>query len=152
MPYKLSNSYDGKTLTPPYTDGGWKQNVAGMEFAVAGAHGWPGWERNPATNKIYTATLRHISGKHRRSRDLAVAWDDLAHGRFHWSDQTISSMPWVERGDTYLSHWQFQLRHDFERFCQLYLYPNGGYAPDLPPPVKDQTTNQQDEEDPWDVH
>jgi hypothetical protein len=57
-------------------------------------------------------------------------------------------MPWVDGGETYLSHWQFQLRTDFEEFCRRYLYTNNGYAPNLPP----SESAAEELEDHWDVH
>lgn len=122
-------------LTPAYTEGGWKQMVASLEFSRGYAQGLPGWERDPATGSLYCVELGHTKGTHRRSKNIAVEWDDLATTRFHLSERSHHGGIFIDDGDTYTSHWTFATKADRDRFKQL--YDRKGWAPLLDPNRKE---------------
>lgn len=105
---------------------GWRRKLLTWHWHEVSFARYPGWDlegprpdlqpgerdrRNPPFVK-----LTHVHGKGRSSSELAIAWDDIAVGRFYTRDWTKSGIPFVRDGETYWSGWWFEYAADRDRF------------------------------------
>ncbi len=82
--------------------------------------GYPTWERseeNPDVPPFVQLTI--TKGEGRSSRDLAVAFDDIAQANFYYRDWTDSGLPFIKDKESYRSCFWFALRSDRENFLEL---------------------------------
>lgn len=97
----------------------WNKALPSWDFYKIQLDGYPSWERGP-DGEVGFVYLRLKKGKTKSSRDIAIAFDDIAQGNFYYRDHTDSSMPWLDKDEIYHSSFLFAKQEDKDRFLELY--------------------------------
>lgn len=97
----------------------WNKNLHGWNFYEIQANGYIGWDK--INDKVpYYVLLETVKGRDKSSHDIAIQFDDISHGNFHWRDFTKSSLPFVDDGEIYWSGFTFQFAEDAKKFVEMY--------------------------------
>lgn len=80
---------------------------------------YPGWDRDPGDKQPPRVDVSCVTGRGVQSRDLAVAFDDIADSAFYYRDFTDDGIPFVRDGDAYRSSFWFARLADKGRFLRL---------------------------------
>ena len=97
----------------------WNNNLGSSDFYEIQANGYIGWDKING-KEPYFVMLETIKNKDKSSHEIAVNFDDISHGNFHWRDWTKSSLPFVDEGEIYWSGFTFQFTEDAKKFVELY--------------------------------
>jgi len=97
----------------------WNKNLGSSDFYEIQFNGYVGWDKIIG-KEPYFVMLEIIKGKDKASQDVAVEFDDISDGNFHWRDWTRSSLPFVDEGEIYWSGFTFQFAEDAKNFVELY--------------------------------
>ena len=98
----------------------WNRMLAIDQFYGLQVAGYPGWnltEGHPATVGPFVV----VKGSGPSSREMAVAFDDVATGNFYYRDWTDSGLPFVAGGGAYRSCFWFQYTADAQLFERLFF-------------------------------
>jgi hypothetical protein len=94
----------------------WRTMISGVLFQYLWMDNFPGWDRLDEDNpdSYPRVVLSTVCG-----RDLAVEFDYICKGMFHYADLLIvgnEGSPFVRDGDRYVSRFHFQFKSDAELF------------------------------------
>lgn len=81
---------------------------------------WPGWIVNSEVESPNFVTFEIVNEVDKSSREIAVEWDDLSEGQFHYRDYTKYSLPFVSKGEMYKAIFYFQYEQDAIKFAEKY--------------------------------
>ncbi len=102
-----------------YGDWDWKRAVPIDVFYQLSVTGFPGWDKGPGKDTVPSLHFRTKKGEQASSRELAIAFDDIAEGEFYYRDWTDSGLPFVEDGEIYQSRFYFAVFADLVHFENL---------------------------------
>lgn len=97
----------------------WLKKIPMWDWHPIQLAGYPGWDRIPGDDEPPRVDMSCVYGQGIQSRDLAVAFDDIAEAAFYYRDFTDDGIPFVREGDVYRSAFWFARFADKERFLRL---------------------------------
>lgn len=96
----------------------WKRALPCDIFHQVSLIEYPGWDRQDG--QVLYVKLRLQKNKTKSSRDIAIAFDDMAINNFYYRDHTNSGLPFLSNDEIYHSSFWFSRLKDRDRFLELY--------------------------------
>lgn len=106
-------------ITTTTDNAGWLKMVLLWDWYPIVFDKFPGWEMDG--EEPYSEKLIVTNGVGKSSREMAIAFDDVAAGRFYYRDWTDSGLPFVDGGESYRSAFWFQTKADRDKFREMFV-------------------------------
>lgn len=102
----------------------WRKMIPSDIYSKLLLNGLPGWDFDWDGDQ-YERMCYFVMGKGKQSRDIAIEADEWCTGMFYYADKTEDTLPFVDKGEEYVSFFSFQLKRDYYEFAQRYGHGDG---------------------------